>query len=178
MKKPPVYLCPRKRYSYAPPKGLRREKTTAPFESVWILHLGDAAAPAVRAWHETEGAKREHCRLAFGFKKRRGVPGFATALDQDGWLLETKERKQARDLLQLPTAVPMATRPAKRAKIGACELKRTGGIPLKAQGPKGLRLALSPGPPPSGVNTGNKRQQKKKRSKGVRKLSKPSTETA
>ena len=99
-------------------------------------------------------------------------------VDQDGWLLETKERKQARDLLQLPTAVPMATRPAKRAKIGACELKRTGGIPLKAQGPKGLRLALSPGPPPSGVNTGNKRQQKKKRSKGVRKLSKPSTETA
>jgi len=84
---PPVYLCPRKRYNYLPPEGLRRELKTAPFESFWCMSLGKARTAAVDTWSSTN-----HCRLAFGFKKRRGVPGYVTALDEDGWLIESKDR--------------------------------------------------------------------------------------
>jgi len=31
-----------------------------------------------------------HCRLAYAFKKRRGIPGYSTALDENGWLCGTK----------------------------------------------------------------------------------------
>jgi len=170
----PVFLCPRKRYSYLPPEGLRHEKkTTAPFESFWVMSLGAATASAVSAWNETEGAKKDHARLAFGFKKRRGVPGFTTSLDADGWLFGTKEAiessKQHKDPLALPKAALPKARTAKMAKkLKRADVPNRGGIMLKAQGPKGLRMAVVPPTvtAPCSEGAGNKRQQKKKRKRG------------
>eukprot|EP01052_Picozoa_sp_SAG31_P019469 SAG31_NODE_1419_length_8430_cov_2.658024_8_plen_239_part_00 len=88
-----VYLVPRRRYFFQPPGGLSDKMTgsarkTAPFETFWYCSFGTPAmhAKVVAGWQAHEQGRE--LRLASGFKKRRGQPGWHTALDAKGLLFD------------------------------------------------------------------------------------------
>jgi hypothetical protein len=103
----PFFLCPKKRYFYL--NGRAREgqqaKVTAPFDSFWyvsVRHVMGMGQPdqqlhdaALRMWQSSHGAvvragtvmERSELRLAHSFLKRRGDPGYHTALDRHGGLV-------------------------------------------------------------------------------------------
>ena len=92
-----AYLVPKKRYFFKPPAAVgaaAAARKTAPFETFWFCSFGSAHARVVKAWQHQQQQQQQHqqqqpeerLRLASGFKKRRGQPGWHTALDEDGLL--------------------------------------------------------------------------------------------
>ena len=96
-------MCTKTRYFYRngrlseSDKGLGIQKVTAPWDSFWFASLSDVPLQAefVNLW-DSELSEQSELRLAHSFLKRRGDPGYNTALDGEGRLIGRPDNRSAK----------------------------------------------------------------------------------
>eukprot|EP00658_Telonema_sp_P-2_P061841 TRINITY_DN50507_c0_g1_i2.p1 TRINITY_DN50507_c0_g1~~TRINITY_DN50507_c0_g1_i2.p1 ORF type:complete len:331 (-),score=55.66 TRINITY_DN50507_c0_g1_i2:153-1145(-) len=97
-----VFLCPKRRYFYRNGRIGREsetgvQKVTSPWESFWFVWVPGGQAEMVEGWEQLYGptgvAERTELRLAHSFLKRRGDPGYHTALDAAGSLIGRPDKR-------------------------------------------------------------------------------------
>lgn len=85
------YICPSKRYFYRNGHIGDHEKApkvTAPWDSFWYIALPGHNQRFIQAWNdESPDQQSAGLRLAHSFLKRRGDPGFHTALNSAGKII-------------------------------------------------------------------------------------------